>query len=123
MLSRRFQPRRYQLKKEAAAIVLSGHPWIFRTHLSSAADVFASGQWLSLVDSKNEALGYGIYEKEGLIGVRVLKRGSRPPTRDWLHAQVDKALARRQNVRGYTDSIRALHGENDGLPGVVIDVY
>lgn len=123
MLSKRFQPKRYQLKKEGAAIVLSGHPWIFRTHLSSAADVFESGQWLSLVNSKNEVLGYGIFEKEGLIGVRVLKRGAKPPTREWLHAQVDKAIERRKNVTGYTDGIRALHGENDGLPGVVIDVY
>lgn len=123
MLSKRYQPKRYQLKKEGAAIVLNGHPWIFRTHLSSAADVFPWGQWLSLVDSKNEVLGYGIFEKEGLIGVRVLKRGSRAPTRDWLQAQVDKALARRENVRQYTDGFRALHGENDGLPGIVVDVY
>ncbi|MBL0216321.1 MAG: hypothetical protein IPQ07_20855 [Myxococcales bacterium] len=43
-------PRRYQLKKEAAGVVLRDHPWIFRDTLSSAAVVFRDGDWLRLVD-------------------------------------------------------------------------
>jgi 23S rRNA G2069 N7-methylase RlmK/C1962 C5-methylase RlmI len=123
MKSRRFTPQRYQLKKTAVPIVRSGHPWIFRTHLSSAATVFRTGQWLSLVDSANHVQGYGIYEAEGLIGIRVLKQGGPAPDKAWLEAQWRRALAKRRNVREYTDAIRALHGENDGLPGVVVDVY
>ena len=123
MSSLLFTPRRYQLKKEAAQIVLTGHPWIFRSHLSTAADVFADGQWISLVDAANAPLGYGIYEKEGLIGIRVLKQGTRPPGMEWLGKTLDKALAKRANLRQYADAFRALHGENDGLPGVVVDVY
>jgi len=43
-------PRRYQLRKDAVAIARRGHPWIFREQMSSAANVFADGQWLRLVD-------------------------------------------------------------------------
>jgi 23S rRNA G2069 N7-methylase RlmK/C1962 C5-methylase RlmI len=123
MRSRRFQPQRYQLTKDAARVVLTGHPWIFRSHLSSAAEVFRTGQWLRLVDAQNETLGFGIYDREGLIGIRVLKQGSPVPEPAWFGKKIEAALAKREKLRAYTDAFRALHGENDGLPGVVIDVY
>lgn len=123
MRSQRFIPRRYQLKKEGVQVVLSGHPWVFRTHLSTAADGFREGQWLRLVDSANAPIGYGICESAGLIGIRVFKRGKNEPTRDWLLKQLDKALAKREDTRKYTDAFRAVHGESDGFPGVVIDIY
>lgn len=114
---------RYQLKKEASAIVAQGHPWIFRSHLSSAAEVFSTGTWLRLVDSANATLGYGIYDGEGLIGIRVLKQGTNPPDLAWFSKKLDAALLRREKLRNYTDAFRALHGENDSFPGIVVDVY
>jgi 23S rRNA (cytosine1962-C5)-methyltransferase len=123
MKSRRLVPRRYQVKKETAQIIAKGHPWIFRDKLSSAADVLEEGQWLQLVNSENSVLGYGVFEKEGLVAIRVLKRGVTPPGTKWIQEQIRKALARRENLRKYTGAFRAIHGENDGLPGIVFDVY
>lgn len=114
---------RYQLRKEAVGVVLRDAPWIFRDHLSSAADIFDDGQWLKLVDGKNKVLGYGIYEAKGAIAIRVLRRGAAAPDGAWLRGQVDAALAKRENLRGSTDAFRALHGESDGVPAVVIDVF
>ncbi len=114
---------RYQLRKEAVGVVLRGAPWIFRDHLSSAADVFDDGQWLKLVDGKNKVLGHGIYEAKGAVAVRVLRRGEAAPDGAWLRGQVDAALAKRESLRGATDAFRALHGESDGVPAVVIDVF
>lgn len=115
--------RRYQLNKHAAQAVASGHPWIFRGQLSSAAHVFADGQKLWLVDGANRPVGHGFYEAEGAIGVRVLSRRERPPTAAWVREQVTAALERRAGLRAETDAFRAVHGENDRLPGVAIDVY
>ncbi len=123
MRSKRFTPLRYQLKKEGLKALSSGHPWIFRDKISSAADVFPNGQWLKLVDAANKVVGYGIFEKEGLIGIRVLKRGETPPSLSWIQGQVEKALKKRRALKEYTDAIRWLHGENDNFPGVVIDGY
>jgi 23S rRNA G2069 N7-methylase RlmK/C1962 C5-methylase RlmI len=72
------KPWRYQLTKEAVSILKSGHPWIFRRHVSSAASVFENGQWLSLVDGANQVVGYGFYQDVGAIAVRVLSRGTEP---------------------------------------------
>jgi 23S rRNA (cytosine1962-C5)-methyltransferase len=119
----RFTPKRYQLKKEAATAVKQGHPWIYRSKVSTAASVFAVGQWLQLVGPQNDVLGYGIYEEDGIIAIRVLKQGSTKPDAAWIGARVDKAIAKREHVRKYSDAFRAIHGENDGLPGIVVDVY
>jgi 23S rRNA (cytosine1962-C5)-methyltransferase len=116
-------PRRYQLTKEALSIVKSGHPWIFRRHLSSAASVFPNGQWLRLVGGANEVAGYGFYHDVGAIGIRVLRQGEAPPGADWVRNLVRAALDRRNALRRETDGFRAIHGENDGLPAVTADVY
>ncbi len=117
------EPKRYQLKKEAAAAVRQNHPWIFRQGVSTAAEPFSSGQVLKLVGAANDVLGYGIYEPEGLIAIRVLKQGTTIPDENWVKARIDKALEKRANIRKFTNAFRALHGENDGMPGIVIDVY
>ena len=67
--------RRYQLTKDAVAIVYRDQPWIFRDHLSSAAKVFHDGDWLRLVDGANKIIGYGIYDAEGAIAIRIVRRG------------------------------------------------
>lgn len=116
-------PQRYQLNKHALAVVETGHPWIFRDQLSSAAGALADGQWLRLVDGQNRVVGYGIHEAEGAIGIRVISRGETRPDATHFAAAVDAALARRDSLRTETDAFRAIHGESDGLPAVVIDVF
>ncbi len=123
MLPRTSRPRRYQLKRRAAEALRAGHPWIFRQHLSSAAEVFADGQWLRLVDAENHTVGFGVFEREGAVAIRVLRTGQAPPDAEWLASRVERALARREALRRETTAFRVLHGESDGLPGVTLDVF
>jgi 23S rRNA (cytosine1962-C5)-methyltransferase len=117
------KPRRYQLTKQAVAIIGRGHPWIFRDQLSSAARVFRDGDWLSLVDGANRVVAHGIYEAEGAIAIRVLRRGPERPDAAWLRAQLAAAGARRAELAAHTDGIRLVHGESDGIPAVVADRF
>jgi 23S rRNA (cytosine1962-C5)-methyltransferase len=93
--------------------------------MSSAAEVFRDGQWLALCDHDNRAVASGIYEADGAIAVRVLERSARRPDAAWVDERVAAALARRTGspLLGETDAFRAVNGESDGLPAVVIDVY
>ncbi|MBS1119120.1 MAG: rRNA ((2499)-C(5))-methyltransferase [Deltaproteobacteria bacterium] len=116
-------PRRYQLRRDATAIVESGHPWIFRDQLSSAAGVFRDGDWLRLVDGSNRVVGHGLFESEGAIAIRVLRRGPERPDAAWFRGQLAAAQARRESLVPRTDGIRLLHGESDGVPAVVIDRF
>ncbi|CAN5736549.1 class I SAM-dependent rRNA methyltransferase [soil metagenome] len=117
------KPRRYQLSKEATAIVFRDQPWIFRDHLSSAATVFSDGDMLKLVDGKNTVIGHGIYDAEGAIAIRIVRRGEKKPDAAWLKGVLKKALTKRAALAKRTDAIRLVHGESDELPGVVIDRF
>lgn len=115
--------RRYQLRKDAVAIVERGHPWIFREQLSTAAAVFGDGDWLRLVDGANKVVGHGIYEAEGAIAIRVLRAGPDKPDAAWVRGQLSAALRRRTALAARTDGIRLVHGESDGIPAVVVDRF
>ncbi|MBP9085163.1 MAG: class I SAM-dependent rRNA methyltransferase [Kofleriaceae bacterium] len=117
------QPRRYQLKKSAAAVLYRGQPWIFRDHLSSAAATFADGQWLRLFDGNNTVVGYGMYQALGAIAIRVMRRGTLAPTAQWIRSMVDTAALRRAPLRTTTNAIRWISGESDGLPAVVVEQF
>jgi 23S rRNA (cytosine1962-C5)-methyltransferase len=101
----------------------SGHPWIFRRQLSSAAAVFQNGQWLRLVDGANQTAGYGFYHDAGAIGIRILRASSEPPDAAWVAERVRAAIDRRSVLRRETDGIRMIHGESDGLPALTADIY
>ncbi len=113
--------RRYQLRKEAVGVVRSGAPWIFRDHLSSAANVFADGQWLKLVGGDNKIEGHGFYEATGAIAIRILRRGVEPPDVAWLKQRVLAAVKKREILATTTTGVRLIHGESDGLPAVVVE--
>ena len=113
--------RRYQLRKEAVGVVRSGAPWIFRDHLSSAANVFADGQWLRLVGGDNQVEGHGFYEASGAIAIRILRRGAEPPDVAWFKQKVAAAGKKRELLATTTTGLRLVHGESDGLPAVVVE--
>jgi 23S rRNA (cytosine1962-C5)-methyltransferase len=123
MAAPRSRPRRYQLKRDAAASVAAGHPWVFRRGMSSAAEVFADGQALRLYDGDNRIVGHGVFASAGAIAIRVVRRGPAPLDAAFVSAMIDTALARRAGLCAETDGFRALHGENDGLPAITLDVY
>ncbi|MCE9576611.1 MAG: class I SAM-dependent methyltransferase [Deltaproteobacteria bacterium] len=116
-------PQRYQLGKHALAAIDRGHPWVFRDHLSTAAAALVDGQWLALYDGQNQIIGHGIYDAEGAIGIRVMTRGPERPTAATFTTAIHAALAKRKALRVETDAFRAIHGESDGLPAVVVDVF
>jgi len=115
--------RRYQLKKDALAIVERGHPWIFRDQLSTAATVFGDGDLLRLVDGTNKVIGHGTYESEGAIAIRVQRRGPALPNATYFRDRLVTAIAARAPLVGRTDGIRLVNGESDGIPAVSIDRF
>jgi 23S rRNA (cytosine1962-C5)-methyltransferase len=115
------KPRRYQLRKDAVAIVGGGHPWIFREQMSTAATALNDGDWLRLVDGQNAVIGYGIYESEGAIAIRMLRRGADAPNAEWLRTTLATAIAKRAGIE--STGIRLVHGESDDIPAVVVDRF
>ena len=79
-------------------------------------------------DNKRRFLAIGLYDPASPIRVRVLQHGQPAAIdaawfRDRLSAATTARAAARLARRARTNGYRLVHGENDGLPGLVIDRY
>lgn len=102
-----------------------GHPWLFAEGIVKQSHNGRSGDLAVIFDRKNRFLAAGLYDPASPIRVRVLQQGE-AATIDgsWFGERVKTAVSRRtlhfdDNTTGY----RLIHGENDGLPGLVVDKY
>jgi 23S rRNA (cytosine1962-C5)-methyltransferase len=114
-----------RLHHRAETAVASGHPWVFSDGIREQRHEGTAGDLAVLFDRSNRFLAIGLYDPESPIRVRVLHRGE-PLAIDgaWFDARIRAAYEHRaplheQDTTGY----RVVHGENDGLPGLVVDRY
>ena len=109
------------------------HPWIF----SGAVDArsFASGkdsasplvgETVGVADADGNLLGYGSYSPASQIRVRMLSFDPKVvPDAKFVEGLVASAVGRRADffANAYTNAMRLVNAESDGLPGVVADYY
>lgn len=114
----------------AQRVLRAGHPWIFDQSIRSvngegAPGTAAPGDLAVVFDDYRRFMAVGLYDPYSPIRVRVLQQGE-PATIDkaWFLARLRAAAGRRRPLEETdTDGYRLVHGENDGLPGVVVDRY
>ncbi|MCP5026367.1 MAG: class I SAM-dependent rRNA methyltransferase [Actinomycetia bacterium] len=105
-----------------------GHPWIYDEALTSAKGLenAAPGDLAVVFDDDRSFLAIGLWDPNSPIRIRVLHSG-RPLTIDgaFWRTRIDEALQRRRPLvdDASTTGWRALHGEDDRLPGLVVDRY
>lgn len=98
-----------------------GHPWIYRDHVPRGFSAPA-GAWVEV--TAGEARAYALWDPGSALALRVYSR-ERIPDAAFFRERVASALALREalGVLRATDAYRLLHGEGDGVPGVVVDRY
>lgn len=103
----------------------AGHPWLFDQAIESQSHEGRAGDLAVIFDKKRKLLALGLYDPLSPIRVKVLHRGKPTPLDEgFFDARIGAALERRAPLlEGDTDGYRVLHGENDGLPGLVVDRY
>nr|WP_255672483.1 class I SAM-dependent rRNA methyltransferase [Corallococcus sp. AS-1-6] len=102
----------------------AGHPWVFRKALEHMPRI-PPGSVVDLTEN-GKFVARGYYDPHSAIAVRVLTRDSRETVdARFITQRVQRALAARTALIDLkdTDSYRLIHGEGDGLPGVVVDLY
>ena len=114
---------RLELQKDLARHLRAGHPWVFKKALAQPARGLPAGTIVDVVEG-NRFVARGYSTRTRAITVRILTREEGEAIDDaFWRRRVARALAlRRELVRG-TTAYRLLHGESDGLPGVVADRY
>jgi 23S rRNA (cytosine1962-C5)-methyltransferase len=84
---------------------------------------FAPGEIVEVRDARNHPVGTAYVNPAALIFGRLLSSDARAKIDErWFAARIERALEMRDKI--YSDAYyRAVFGESDGLPGVVIDRY
>jgi 23S rRNA (cytosine1962-C5)-methyltransferase len=114
-----------RLFPRAERAVKRGHPWVFDHGIRQQRQAGSAGDLAVLFDERNRFLAIGLYDPHSPIRVRVLHRGE-PAVIDeeWFVAGIDASHQRRAGLHDdATTAYRVVHGENDGLPGLVVDRY
>lgn len=116
-----------RVTRDAERQLRAGHPWLFDRSITSISPADGqSGDLAVVFDAKRRFLAIGLYDPESPIRVKVLHQGSPTPIdRDWFSEQVARAYEQRRPLIDdpWTTGYRVIHGENDGLPGLVLDRY
>ncbi len=113
----------------AERAIRRGHPWLFDqsiTHQSSPENTNRPGDLAVIFDSKRAFLAIGLYDPTSPLRVRILQ-ARQPATinTDFFKTRLTNAILDRYDLvdPARTNAYRLVHGENDGLPGLVIDRY
>ena len=103
--------------------LLAGHPWIYQNELEGWPPEAAPGDLVDLHDSQGRFLGRGYLNPRTTIAVRVLARDRVPVDQNFFLEKIRQAQALRERVMAERSAYRVVHGEADGLPGLVVDRY
>ena len=104
------------------------HPWVFSGAIAQIVGEPAEGDIVGVFSQEGEFLAYGHYQI-GSIAVRILSfSGEDVLGPDFWVNMISRALKVRQSSglasgTGLTNCYRLVHGEGDGLPGLIIDYY
>jgi len=114
-----------RISQPAERALRQGHPWVFDQSITEQSHKGAPGDLAVIFDDKRRFLAIGLYDPSSAIRVRILQsRDSATINADWFQNKLASAAGLRApldetNTTGY----RLVHGENDGLPGLIIDRY
>ena len=105
--------------------LIHGHPWVYGNEIERIEGEPADGELVETVDFRGRFLGYGLYNSNSLLRVRLLTHDRTEVTEELIRSRVRSAVRARQPVldRPGTDSCRLIYGEADRLPGVICDRF
>ncbi len=111
-----------RVNRKAENRVASGHPWIFASDVVDRGEA-ARGDAVTVISPKGRPLGTAHYSSTSQICLRMLSDRLEVIDRSFLKRRLEAALALRQRLVSGSNAYRLVHGEADGLPGLIVDRY
>jgi 23S rRNA (cytosine1962-C5)-methyltransferase len=105
------------------------HPWVYDNEINTGPNGdFNNGELVEVIDSRGRSLGVGFLNQRSKIAFRYLsKKSNESIDAQFWKDRVSTAYAYRQVHHGANGKLppayRLIHGEADGIPGMVADVY
>ena len=114
------------LKPGKERSVFRRHPWIFEGSIARLSGRVRPGDTVLVMSDDGKPLGRAAWSPESKIRARVWSFDPEETIDDaFFKRRVGQALAWRRATPSLAtqDGLRILHGESDGLPGVIADQY
>ena len=117
---------RVTLKPGKEQSLLRFHPWVFSGAVKSIDGQLQEGDLVDVYSNRNEFLGMGHYQI-GSITVRILSFRPEEAGPAFWKEKLYQAWKLRKDLglvnNKQTNVYRLVHGEGDGLPGLIVDFY
>lgn len=114
------------IRNERVKAITRKHPWIFSKAIKKIIDNPALGETIEIKDEDGNWLATGSYSPHSQIRARIwsFEQGE-AIDQGFFVRRIQRAQAIRQDIiaKGQLTGYRLLAAENDGLPGVTVDVF
>lgn len=114
-----------RLHKKKVHSVQRKHPWIFSGAITSNTEDLSDGDIVTVVDHASNFLARG-YFQHATIAVRILSFEDRLLDQDFFNERISNAIELRKKLNLFREDnsiCRLIHGEGDGLSGLIVDYY
>ena len=99
------------------------HPWVFSGAIAKVEGSPGPGETIGVWSATGEFLAVAAYSPESQIVARVWDWKERAVDAAYFQERIRQAVGQRRALMSETGAMRLIHGESDGLPGVVADRY
>ena len=116
----------FKVKSQAEKHIKQGHPWVFENSIIKQNKDGLPGDLAIIFDQRfNKFLALGLYDPDSPIQIKILStRNGDKLNQSWLNTKLSEAKHKRAPLfQTDTNAYRLLFGENDGLPGLICDIY
>ncbi|SDX25983.1 class I SAM-dependent rRNA methyltransferase [Aequorivita viscosa] len=115
-----------KLRIGAEKIVKQGHPWIFSDSIEKINKAGKAGDLAVLFDQRNnKVFGIGLYDPDSPIRIKMIHLGGSAKIDEMFFKEkiFEAFQIRKPLLETDTNAYRLIFGENDSLPGLIVDVY
>jgi len=102
------------------------HPWVFSGAVARVTGAPGPGDTVRLLDAAGNFVALAAYSPASQIRARVWSFDAEDTiAKEFLGARLQRALSLRDalGTAKHTNAMRLVHGESDGLPGLIVDRY
>ena len=103
--------------------LLRRHPWIFASAIKKVDETHASGSTVDLLSSDGKFLARASYSPSSQIRARVWTFIDESVDKEFFRKRIRAAIDLRYSIFDKSDSMRLIHAESDGIPGLIVDRY
>ena len=119
----RYSMNKLILKPEREKSLKRRHPWVFSGAVAKVQGSPAPGETIGVWSATGEFLAVAAYSPDSQIVARVWDWEDRAIDAAFFAERIGQAVGQRKALMGEAAAMRLVHGESDGLPGIVADRY